>query len=95
MAAQAKFAGAPVQIKVVVGSGCLSFKVQHDYKLMLYFSAKIEGEGEPSTEPHPPVAFLAVVGQEFSWEKPRVGMVPYQALPLLQFVVHNICAGKV
>ena len=44
----------------------------------IYYGWKFE-EGEPG------MAFSAVVGQEFNWERPQVGMVPYQALPLLQF----------
>ena len=45
-------------------------------------------------ELRPPVAFLAVAGQEFNWERPWVGVVLYQALPFLQFFTHNIRAAK-
>ena len=31
-----------------------------------HYARKFEEEGEPCTEPRPPVAFPAVVGQEFS-----------------------------
>ena len=33
-------------------------------------------------------------GQELVSARPRVGAVPYQALPLLQFFTHNIRMGK-
>ena len=56
------------------------------------YAWKVEGEGEPGTEPHPPVA---MVGQEYNWELPQVGTVPYQALPLLQVSTHNVQGGKV
>ena len=53
-----------------------------------------EREREPGTELHPPVGFLAVVGQELNWERPRVGMVPYQVLPLLQFFRAQYSQGR-
>ena len=55
---------------------------------------KIEGEGEPGTKLRSPIASLTVVEQEFNWERPWVGTVPYQALPLLQISAHNICTGE-
>ena len=46
-------------------------------------------------ETHPPMAFPAVVGQEFNLERPQVGAVPYQVLLLLQFFAHNVRTGEV
>ena len=41
---------------------------------------KTEEEGEPDME-------------QRKWERPRVGVVPYQALALLQFLVHKYSRG--
>ena len=48
---------------------------------------KTEGEREPGTELNPPVAFPAMNGQEFNWERPQVDAVLYQTLPLIQVYV--------
>ena len=46
-------------------------------------------------EPCPPMGFPVIVEQDFNSERPWVGAVLYQALPLLQFFVRNIGACKV
>ena len=46
-------------------------------------------------ELRPPVAFQAVIEQEFNLERPLVGAVSYQALLLLQMFIHNIRVGEV
>ena len=60
-----------------------------------HYAQKIEGEGEPGTEPRPPVAFLKQILAQPQPGRPRVGTVPYQALPLLQFFTHNVRAGEI
>ena len=81
------------------GSNIASFPGSFSFKLCLceYYSQKFEGEGEPGTEPCPPMAFLAMVEQEFNYLRMATGghgSVP--GSPSLQKIfVYNIRVGEV
>ena len=51
-----------MQLSLIPG---LSLSVPIKFARPKYYVQKIEGEGEPGTELRQPVAFMAMVGQEF------------------------------